>query len=436
MALATQNRTSSAARRTSVIIAAAAAAVTMSAALAACTPNERNAKAANGSAHTEMAYVLTVANTVVPIRLPQGVAGRPVKIPGSPVDLAVTHDGKTVYVVSSTQSQPSNPSPPPGIDLSSFRHSSAGPSSPGLVTPINTGTGRAGPPIPISVAPLGPPPGAPSDVIITPDDKTVYVLGYNSSHQGVLSVISTRTNIVTYSIPTGYNSADMAITPNGNTIYVIGTGKSSDPADSGYALPISTRTNTAGQPVKVGPTAHAIAITADGRLAFVTDSGNVRPGSASITPIRLSDNTAESAIRGGNAVESYDSVVTSTRGSTAYALTGRHVIPIVGTPSRLGREIQVDGVPIDAAFSPDGKTAYFAVAAIDTSVIPFRVSTNTFEKPIFIGHDAQGMALSRDGSMLYVLDSDVSSIIPVNTSTDKTGPPITLSDAPNIIVIG
>jgi DNA-binding beta-propeller fold protein YncE len=104
-------------------------------------------------------------------------------------------------------------------------------------------------------------------------------------------------------------------------------------------------------------------------------------------------------------------------------------------PSRLGQEILVDGSPIDAAFSPDGKMAYFAVAANDTSVIPFQVSTNSSGKPIFIGHDAQGMALSRDGSMLYVLDGDVSSIIPVNTSTDRTGPPITLSDAPNIIVI-
>lgn len=425
MAMATLNRMRSAARRILVITAAAAVMLVV---LTACTSNGQSTKQASGPARGETAYVLTAANTVIPVRLPQGVAGRPVKVPGDPVSLAVAHNGKTVYAISATESTPSGPTPPipTNIDLSSFRVSRSGLFGPGLVTPINTGTGRAEQSIKV--------PGTPNTIIITPDDTTVYVLGIGDGGQGTLSVISTRTNTVIHNIPTGYNSTAMALTPNGSTLYVVGTGKSGAPADSGYALPISTSTDTPGRPVKVGATAGAITITGDGKTAFVVDAGGAQP--SSITPIRLSDNTAEPAIRTGSSDEVFTAVVASTRGSTAYAITNRRALPIIGTPSRLGREIPAYEPPDEAIFSADGEMVYFAAEGETTYVLPFHVSTSKFKQPIPIGHDARGMALSRDGSTLYILDSDVSSIIPVSTSTDKIGQPITLTDAPHLMVIG
>ena len=90
-------------------------------------------------------------NTVIPISMATGTAGKPIRLPQGgygPDWIAITPDGKTAYVANDSQ--------------------------PGTITPISTATNQAGKPIRVGGA-------FPSQIAITPDGKTAYVLGRSTS---------------------------------------------------------------------------------------------------------------------------------------------------------------------------------------------------------------------------------------------------------------
>jgi YVTN family beta-propeller protein len=87
------------------------------------------------------AYVVNQgANTVTPIDLATNTTGMPIPVGSSPIEVAITPDGKTAYVTN---------------ELSN------------TVTPITVATDTAGTPIPVGNHPFA--------IAITPDGKTVYV---------------------------------------------------------------------------------------------------------------------------------------------------------------------------------------------------------------------------------------------------------------------
>ena len=107
-------------------------------------------------------------------------------------------------------------------------------SSSGTVTPINTATSTAGPPIMVG--------DTPQSVAITPDGKTAYV---GNTGSGTVTPINSATNTAGPPITVGGYPIAIAITPNGKTVYV-------GPTSSGTVTPIATATNTAGPPISVG----------------------------------------------------------------------------------------------------------------------------------------------------------------------------------------
>lgn len=111
------------------------------------------------------------------------------------------------------------------------------------VTPIATGTGTVGQPIP-----AGPFPRA---IAITPDGKTAYVL--NEGLSGTVTPIVTATSTAEPPITVGEDPVAIAITPDGSTAYVANL-------ESDTVTPITTATNTAGAPITVGKNPYAIAI--------------------------------------------------------------------------------------------------------------------------------------------------------------------------------
>ena len=155
------------------------------------------------------AYVVSgrigVPGVVTPIRTATNTAGPPITVPLAQ-SIAITPDGKTVYVPNAT-----NPA----------------------VTPIRTATNTAGPPIPVGNSPFG--------IVITPNGKTAYV---TNPDDGTVTPIRTATNTAGPPIPVGNNPIRLAVTPDGKAVYVLNF-------DDGTVTPIRTASNTAGASPKL-----------------------------------------------------------------------------------------------------------------------------------------------------------------------------------------
>jgi YVTN family beta-propeller protein len=215
------------------------------------TPDGKTLYVASGSYYANGAY--SYGTTVTPIATATNTAGPPITTGSQPWGMAITPDGKTVYVANYGS---------------------------GTVTPIATTTNTAGPPITVGSGPF--------DIAITPDGKTVYVANLDS---GTVTPIATATNTVGAPITVGsvpLGPFDIAITPDGKTAYVSDSG-------SGTVTPIATATNTAGPPITVGSYPENIAITPDGKTAYVTDYD-----SGTVTPIATATNTAGPPITVGS----------------------------------------------------------------------------------------------------------------------------------------
>ena len=168
---------------------------------------------------SKTAYVAGM-NTVTPISVATGTPGKPVQIHCCAVSMAVTPDGRTVYVGTAQ-----------GRACS--------------VVPISTATNTAGKPIRLGSRP-------PGEMAMTPDGKTVYVANPEGP-PGAAVPISTATNTVGKPIGIG---PGLAIAISGKTLYAA-AWLTSGVAGHPKIVPVSTVTNTPGKPItlpiRVGP---------------------------------------------------------------------------------------------------------------------------------------------------------------------------------------
>ena len=245
------------------------------------------------------AYVLYLARpgggtAVRPVSLVTGTVGQPIPL-GIALggQIAITPDGKTVYVASP--------------------HS-------GAVWPISTATNTRGKPIRIPEA---------ASIVFTSHGRTAWVLGVGSGTGQTATPISTATNMPGTPVHVGNRYDQVMFTPNGKTAYLV-TPRT--------VTPVSTTTGRAGKTIKVlGAT--GIVVTPDSKMAYVAD-GNV------VVPISTATNTAGTPIR----VSGYPgpgNIVISPDGRTAYTFTdndGPHkqiVTPISIPANTPGRAITV-----------------------------------------------------------------------------------------------
>jgi YVTN family beta-propeller protein len=176
--------------------------------------------------------------TVTPIVTATNTPGEPIDVGNEPFAIAVTPDGKTVYVANT------------------WENTGRLASGQSTVTPIATATNTPGPPIQVGSGPWA--------FAITPDGKTAYVINFYSHS---VTPIATATNTPGPPIQVGQGPRAIAITPDGKTAYVASW-------QGGTVTPIATATSTAGAPIEVGEGAQAIVITPDGQTAYVGVWGN------------------------------------------------------------------------------------------------------------------------------------------------------------------
>jgi DNA-binding beta-propeller fold protein YncE len=313
-----------------------------------------------------------LTGTVVPISAASNRPGKPIHVGGS---MAVTPDGKTLYV-----------------------------SSGASTIPISTATNRPGKPIHVA-----------GYLTIAPTGKIAYAAGVGGavgSVGGKITPVNLATNRPGKPVRVCSIIGMIAFTPDGKTAYVScpSTGPST-------VIPINMASNRPGKPIHVGPDGREIAITPDGKTAYVL-------GVHTVTPINTATNTPGKPIRLGANPTAL--IAVNPDGKTAYVGTIGTVIPISTTTNTPGKPIRIGaGVPAEEmVFTADGKTAYVANEEGPTGrVVPISTATGTVGKPILIGVGAV-IAITPDGKALYAAGQN--KVVPISTATNRPGKPIRL----------
>ncbi len=264
---------------------------------------------------------------VVPVSVATGVAGRPIPVGRQPVALAVTPDGRILYVVN-------------------YRS--------GTVTPISTATGMPGRPIPVGTGP--------DALAITPDSKTLYV----ATNRGVVVPVSIAAGRPGTPITVGGSLSALAVAPGGRMLYVA-SGSAS--GARGSIVPVSTATGAAGTAIPLPRSPDHLAITPDGRTLYVGSelNGGVSPdGGGTVTPVSTVTGHPGTPIVIGS-TQTLTAMAVAPGGATLYvaSMDGATSQPGIVTPvstatGSLGTPVVVGAEPYAIAIDPDGTSLYAA----------------------------------------------------------------------------
>ena len=261
--------------------------------------------------------------------------------------------------------------------------------------------------------PLGP---APMRIAITPDGDRLLV---TNVHDGSLTVIDTATNSVVKTLAVGQRPADVAISPDGSLAYVPNKHDWTVTAIDLTATDVVTTINVSG-----GGGPFAAAFAPDGNRAYVamqdapayvvdpathTITGTIAVTNAGHTGdliISADSNTGYLAVLNGDEVTVLDLVSDSVTDT----------LPVVNPQ---GLALNADGSRLYVGtFGFAGESEY-NLWMFDTQSGQVITGTNLEHPgaPRLVGSDIQGLALTPDGSTLYVPSIDGESVFIVDAAT-------------------
>ena len=208
---------------------------------------------------------------------------------------------------------------------------------------------------------------------------------------------------------------------------------------------LTTGSEGVGQRTHVGTYPDAVAVTPDGRLALVANFS-----SNTVTPVELPSGKALPAIDAGAGPAG---IAITPNGSTAYVTDdgslsslGNTVTPIDLTTMKVLSPITVGDGPQGIVITPDGSKAFVAddgnaalsgqPGSIGHQVTPIDLATGKAGTPINVGNGPLGIAVTPDGSTVYVTNLDSESVSPINVSTMQAGAPVAVEGGPLAVVVG
>ncbi len=397
-------------RRATGAATSAAAVAVLAAGVPAVTGAIKNTAASHGDGPLT-AWVVTDAQTIVPITLADDKAGKPIRITAvdlNPDSVAISPGGRAVYEISGR----------------------------GIVTPIDTAARKAGQPITV--------PGAPQAIVITPNGRAAYV---PNSHGVVPIDLTAGKALQPIRWPDDNGVNGIVISPDGKTAYVTGSEK---PVRHGFAgttvVPISTATNKALKPITLDtpacpqPTSIVCStfdpvISQDGKTVYVL-WGDL------VFPIRTATNKALPPIampvhmRNGFNYGHPEFMAITPDGRLAYVATGnKTVVPVRLATGKVLKPIALPGAPEAMAITPDGATVYVTVPGL---VVPISTATNAAGQPIRVGNQPNIIVITPDGHTALVSNEGVAGhnfLTPISTATDRAGKRIYLNGVPIGMVI-
>ena len=271
------------------------------------------------------------------------------------------------------------------------------------VTPVDRRTGTAGPTIPVGSGPDG--------VVVTPDGTQVFVANNNSNN---VTVIATSDNHVITTVPVGSVAADVAVTPDGKTVWVSNFG-------DGTVQPIDVATHVAGAPVKVGTNPQRMRISADGKDLWVPNQGD-----GTVSEIDTASHLVIHTIPVGAAPFG----IAVTAGKVYVGNTGSNSVTVIDPASAaVTATVPLGTSPSGLAITPGGATLYATTA--NGGVLPVTTATNAVGSLIPTGGGAYAAAVTLDGTVAWVVDSNANDIRPVTVATGVSGAAVTVGSVPD-----
>ena len=261
------------------------------------------------------------------------------------------------------------------------------------------------------------PPG-PHGMVITPDNRWLYVASDGTS---TVSVIDTATDKVAATIEVGKNPHGVAVTRDGKYVLV-------GVYDTDAVSFIDTATRKVIGTVPVGKP-HNIAVHPNGRVAYV---GSQIPGKFSLAIIdlstrKLTDNVAlEKTPRG---------LEFDPNGRRLYITQAGIDAVVVVDPSsnKIVNEIPVGVSPHYANFTPEGKRGLTAVQGPSLLAV-FNPQTNAVEKSIKVGSRPHWVAGGPEGKTALTTNEDSNDVSVVDLESG-TVTNIPVGNAPRKIVV-
>jgi YVTN family beta-propeller protein len=277
----------------------------------------------------------------------------------------------------------------------------------------------------------------PGDAAVTPDGKYLYVTNYGSA---TVSVIDTSLNTVSTTITSILGPGNIVITKDGTTAFVL--------ADSGIFV-ISTATNqiirtiptpTSSSTVLVStpPSFYTdIAVTSDGTQLYASNFD----GTTSIINV-ASCQVEKTLTVGYNA----NVVASSPDGESAYVIANAAGGPFFLTKIDVASQTIVapqlaqfkHGMSGYLAFSPNSRTLYFPVFLQD--IWALNTVTGRREQEFVLsnqvaGNELGGVAVSPNGTFLYVALTEANKVATVNTQTGAQLGTIVVGSNPTSVAI-
>jgi predicted alpha-1,2-mannosidase len=276
------------------------------------------------------------------------------------------------------------------------------------VTPVDTQTDTAGPPIPVGSGPDG--------MIVT--GGLLFVANNNSNN---VTVIHTTTNAVVATIPVGSVAADVSATPDGKTVWVSNFG-------SGTVQPIDVATLTAGTPVTVGTNPERLAVSPDGTQLWVANQG-----SGTVSDVSLATDTVTHTIAVG--AEPFGVAVTSDSQQVYITNGGSSTVSVISAATDTVTDTIATGSdPQYVQISPNGDTAYVADFGAG-GVTPITVATGTAGTFIATGSGAYAVGFNPAGTIAWVVDTNVNNVVPVTVATGTAGTAVATGNVPDGVTV-
>jgi uncharacterized repeat protein (TIGR01451 family) len=249
---------------------------------------------------------------------------------------------------------------------------------------------------------------------ITPDQSRIYLA---DNVNNLVNVVDTTTNTLVTSIPVGSGATAVAITPNGLSGYV------ADYGDTNVSV-FSVATNSVVKTVPIGFASGWLTASPDGafvyvgsavdnRVAVINTSTNVLSSTFTIAP-PAGQLTAACIIGPAfNPASTLGYFLQSCASTTAPGSVSVLSIPNNVTVAT----IPVGILPYDLALTPDGSRLY-VVNARSNSVSVIDTANNTVIATVPVGNAPQSIAVTPDGTLVYVPNAKDSTLSLIQTSTN------------------
>jgi YVTN family beta-propeller protein len=276
------------------------------------------------------------------------------------------------------------------------------------VTPVDTRTGTAGPPIAVGSGPDG----------MTVAGGDLFVANNNSND---VTVLDTSTNAVIKTIPVGSVAADVAATPDGKTVWVTNFG-------DGTVQPIDVATLTTGTPVPVGSQPERLAVSPDGSQLWVANQG-----SGTVSDISLATGAVAHTITVGAAP--FGVAVTPDSGHVYVTNGGSSSVSVIDTSSAgVTGTVATGADPQYVRIAPDGSVAYVADFGAG-GVTPIALPGNAAGTFIPTGSGAYAVGFDPSGTTAWVVNTNANTVTPVTVATGTPGTSVTVGNVPDGVTV-